>query len=94
MQRLDQIDQQLELLLAVPEEVDSNKLQALLSQRELLLQQLMAEPESLDKRLWQQAIERTSVLLERIRHHRDRSANQVQRLQHGQRSMQVYNKFR
>lgn len=94
MQRLNQLDDQLEALLAVDGEVDAERLQLLLQQREQLLQQLMAQPECLDKTEWQAAVERTSSLLARIRHHRDLSAGQLQRLQHGQRSMQVYNKFR
>jgi len=94
MQRLNQLDDQLEAMLAVEGEVDSERLQQLLQQREQLLQQLMAEPDRLDKTEWQAAVERTSCLLAQIRHHRDMSAGQLQRLQHGQRSMQVYNKFR
>ncbi len=94
MQRLNQLDNQLEAMLAVEGEVDSEQLQQLLQQREQLLHQLMAEPERLDKTEWQAAVERTSCLLAKIRHHRDMSASQLQRLQHGQRSMQVYNKFR
>ncbi|PSW19549.1 flagellar rod protein FlaI [Photobacterium sanctipauli] len=94
MKKLEQIDQQLEWVLAASDDVDSVQLQQLLEQRELVLQQLMAEPDKLEKQRWQQAIERTSGILERIRQHRERSAAQVQRLQHGQRSMQVYNKFR
>ncbi len=94
MQRLNQLDNQLEAMLAVEGEVDSEQLQQLLQQRDQLLQQLMAQPEHLDKAEWQAAVERTSYLLARIRHHRDMSASQLQRQQHGQRSMQVYNKFR
>ncbi|MGF1730430.1 flagellar rod protein FlaI [Photobacterium kasasachensis] len=94
MQRLNQLDNQLEAMLAVEGEVDSEQLQQLLAQREQLLQQLMARPECLDKAEWQAAVDRTAYLLARIRHHRDMSASQLQRLQHGQRSMQVYNKFR
>ncbi len=94
MQRLSQLDNELEAILAVEGDVASDKLQQLLQQRESLLQKLMAEPERLKKDEWQVAVERTSSLLERIRQHRDMSASQLQRLQHGQRSMQVYNKFR
>ncbi|MGR5127490.1 flagellar rod protein FlaI [Photobacterium swingsii] len=94
MQRLDQLDEQLGALLATDTEVDSEQLQQLLQQREVLLQELMAHPERLDKLQWQAAVERTSLLLEKIRQHRDRSAGQLKRLQHGQRSMQIYNKFR
>jgi len=94
MQRLNQLDNELEAILAVEGDVASDELQQLLQQRESLLQQLMAEPERLNKDEWQAAVERTTCLLARIRHHRDMSASQLQRLQHGQRSMQVYNKFR
>ena len=94
MQRLNQLDNELEAILAVEGDVASDELQQLLQQRESLLQQLMAEPERLNKNEWQAAVERTTCLLARIRHHRDMSASQLQRLQHGQRSMQVYNKFR
>ncbi|MGF1690345.1 flagellar rod protein FlaI [Photobacterium kagoshimensis] len=100
MQRLDQLDEQLAALLAThtepatDTEVDSEQLQQLLQQREVLLQELMAHPERLNKPQWQAAVERTSLLLELIRQHRDRSADQLKRLQHGQRSMQIYNKFR
>ncbi|MCW8328173.1 flagellar rod protein FlaI [Photobacterium sp. SDRW27] len=94
MQRLNQLDDQLEAMLAVEGDIDSDRLQQLLQQRDELLQQLMAQPECLDKTEWQAAVERTSCLLARIRHHRDMSAGQLQRLQHGQRSMQAYNKFR
>ncbi|MDX1302361.1 flagellar rod protein FlaI [Photobacterium sp.] len=94
MQRLNQLDNELEAILAVEGDVASDELQQLLQQRESLLQQLMAEPERLNKEEWQAAVERTTCLLARIRHHRDMSASQLQRLQHGQRSMQVYNKFR
>lgn len=94
MQRLSQLDNELEAILAVEGDVASDKLQQLLQQRESLLQKLMAEPERLKKDEWQVAVERTSSLLARIRHHRDNSAGQLQRFQHGQRSMQAYNKFR
>ncbi|PSW07603.1 flagellar rod protein FlaI [Photobacterium lipolyticum] len=94
MQRLNQLDNELEAILAVEGDVASDELQQLLQQRESLLQQLMAEPERLNKDEWQAAVERTTCLLARIRHHRDLSASQLQRLQHGQRSMQIYNKFR
>ena len=94
MQRLNQLDNELEAILAVEGDVAADELQQLLQQRESLLQQLMAEPERLNKDEWQAAVERTTSLLARIRHHRDMSASQLQRLQHGQRSMQVYNKFR
>ncbi|MGF1758338.1 flagellar rod protein FlaI [Photobacterium sagamiensis] len=94
MQRLNQLDNELEAILAVEGDVASDELQQLLQQRESLLRQLMAEPERLNKDEWQAAVERTTCLLARIRHHRDMSASQLQRLQHGQRSMQVYNKFR
>lgn len=94
MQRLEHIDQQLDALLANTTEVDGTAIQQLLSQRELLLEKFQSEPERLDKAQWQQAIERTSLLLERIHYHRDRSASQMQRLVHGQRSLQMYNKFR
>ncbi|MEH6532363.1 MULTISPECIES: flagellar rod protein FlaI [Photobacterium] len=94
MQRLNELDNQLESLLAVDSDVASDLLQGLLQQREQLLQQLMAAPECLNKAEWQTAIERTTSILARIRHHRDNSAGQLQRFQHGQRSMQAYNKFR
>ncbi|OAN18618.1 flagellar rod protein FlaI [Photobacterium jeanii] len=94
MQQLDQLDQQLASLLTSSAEVDAEQLQQLLQQRETLLQTLMAQPEQLDQQQWQAAVERTSLLLEQIRQHRERSASELQRLQHGQRSMQIYNKFR
>lgn len=94
MQRLQQLDDQLEALLATDGEVDAGPLQQLLQQRHQLLQQLMAAPEHLDHNEWRAAVERTSGLLDRIRQHRERSAGQLQRLQHGQRSMQIYNTFR
>lgn len=94
MQRLNQLDNELAAILAVDSGVASDALQLLLQQRESILQQLMAEPEHLKKDEWQAAIERTSCLLARIGHHRNISASQLQRLQHGQRSMQVYHKFR
>ena len=74
MQRLNQLDNELEAILAVEGDVASDELQQLLQQRESLLQQLMAEPERLNKDEWQAAVERTTCLLARIRHHRDMSA--------------------
>ncbi|MGF1726713.1 flagellar rod protein FlaI [Photobacterium nomapromontoriensis] len=94
MQNLEHIDQQIDALLADDTEIDGSQLQQLLSHRELVLEQLRSEPARIDRAQWQQAIERTSMLLERIHYHRDRSASQVQRLVHGQRSLQMYNKFR
>ena len=80
MQRLDQLDEQLEATLAVEGEVDAERLHLLLQQRAQLLQQLMAQPDHLARTEWQAAVERTSRLLEQIRHHRDTSASQLQRL--------------
>lgn len=94
MQRLQQLDDQLEALLATDDEVDASQLAQLLQQRHQLLQQLMAAPEHLDHHEWRAAVKRTSDLLDRIGRHRERSAGQLKRLQHGQRSMQVYNTFR
>ncbi|ELR65119.1 Putative flagellar rod protein FlaI [Photobacterium marinum] len=94
MQRLQQLDGQLEAMLSTDGDVDPQLLQQLLQQREQILHELMAKPEQLEKSAWQAAVERTSCLLEQISQRRDQSAGQLQRLQHGQRSMQVYNKFR
>lgn len=94
MQYLQQLDEQLAALLATDDEVDAEQMAQLLQERQQRLQQLMAAPEHLDHQAWRAAIERTSGLLDRIRQHRERSAGQLQRLQHGQRSMQVYNTFR
>ncbi|UTV27034.1 flagellar rod protein FlaI [Photobacterium atrarenae] len=94
MQQLQQLDEQLEALLATDDDVDAGQLAQLLQHRNQLLQQLMAAPEHLDHNEWRAAVERTSGLLDRIRRHRERSAGQLKRLQHGQRSMQVYNTFR
>ncbi|WP_299016127.1 flagellar rod protein FlaI [uncultured Photobacterium sp.] len=94
MQHLQQLDSELEVMLSAEGDVDPELLQQLLQQREQILRALMAQSELLEKTAWQAAVERTSCLLEQICLRRDRSASQLQRLQHGQRSMQVYNKFR
>ncbi|GAL06891.1 hypothetical flagellar rod protein FlaI [Photobacterium aphoticum] len=94
MQRLAQIDQALTALLATPSDVDTQTLEQLLAQREQVLQHLQAEPAPLDKAQWQAAIERTTGILTQLQQHREQAAQQMQRLVHGQRSLQMYNKFR
>ena len=94
MQQLAHLDQQLMTLLTHVGEVDTPLLEHLLTQREQVLQQLQADPTRLEKVQWQAAIDRTVQLMAHVQHHREQSAQHMQRLVHGQRSLQMYNKFR
>ncbi|MDO6705199.1 flagellar rod protein FlaI [Photobacterium sp. 1_MG-2023] len=94
MQTLADIDQQLYQVLNEGTEIDADKLHALLADRQTVLNDLKAVPELLDKDSWQEAIDRTSDLLTILRERREMSADQLKRLQHGQRSVQAYHQFR
>ncbi|UIP28705.1 flagellar rod protein FlaI [Photobacterium sp. TLY01] len=94
MQTLADIDQQLNQLIDDGTDIDVETLYRLLADRQTVLNDLKAVPEMLDQVSWQEAINRTSDLLARLRERREKSANQLKRLQHGQRSLQAYNQFR
>ncbi|WP_235199529.1 flagellar rod protein FlaI [Photobacterium galatheae] len=94
MQTLADIDQQLNQLINDGSDIDVEQLHQLLADRQTVLNDLKAIPELLDKESWQEAINRTSDLLAKLRERRELSANQLKRLQHGQRSVQTYNQFR
>ncbi|MGB7997270.1 MAG: flagellar rod protein FlaI [Photobacterium halotolerans] len=94
MQTLADIDQQLNQLIDDGTDIDVDTLYRLLADRQTVLNDLKAVPEMLEQVSWQEAINRTSDLLTRLRERREKSASQLKRLQHGQRSLQAYNQFR
>ncbi|WP_413110715.1 flagellar rod protein FlaI [Thaumasiovibrio sp. DFM-14] len=68
-------------------------LSAQLQQRESLLQQI-ALLTKVDSLRWQQALDRTKTLIARLADKRSATQSTLKKLNHGHRSVTLYNKFR
>ncbi|KAB2825322.1 hypothetical protein [Aliivibrio finisterrensis] len=92
IQQLEKLDQELQGLYR-EDDINFEQLAIFLSNREQLLHQCMQVSEIVHSTEWQSAIVRTQLIVDEMSQLGQQFATDYQKLNHGQKSVQLYRKF-
>ncbi|WP_087021537.1 hypothetical protein [Thaumasiovibrio subtropicus] len=95
MNQLSELDKQINLCLNESKEAQDlqEKLMELIQRRQQLLHEIAALP-TVDPIEWQQALQRTEAIVAAMSVKQSEMKSQLKQINHGQRSVKLYNKFR
>ncbi len=92
VQQLEKLDQELQGIYRA-DDINFEQLAIFLSNREQLLHQCMQVSEIVHSTEWQSAIVRTQLIVDEMSQLGQQFALDYQKLNHGQKSVQLYRKF-